>query len=64
LQANLADVGMAAAGCLNFSNTGPPMTVYPAGAWQQPTSTDDIDQMTSTRTYRPTTWPATESGSG
>lgn len=49
LQANnLADVGMAATGCLGFCSAGPLMVVYPAGVWYQPRSTEDIDEIVQT----------------
>lgn len=49
LQANsLAEVGMAATGCLGFCSARPLMMVYPAGVWCQPRSTEDIDQIVQT----------------
>lgn len=45
---NLADVGMAATGCLGFCGAGPLMVVYPAGVWYQPRSNEDIDEIVRT----------------
>ncbi len=45
---NLADIGMAATGCLGFCGAGPLMVVYPAGVWYQPRSTADIDEIVQT----------------
>lgn len=41
----IADVGMAATGCLGFCQAGPLMVVYPAGVWYRPEQPEDIDEI-------------------
>lgn len=39
----LSEVGLTAAGCLGFCQSGPLMVVYPEGIWYRPTTREDID---------------------